>query len=601
MSMQSQEFPGGQPFSGTSSRQTSASPHPGQRQAEICPGCRAPVADGDHVCQTCGTILHSQPQQRIRCRHCRQEASAAYAICPHCGRALAAAPSLAFTLALPAATLLLLVLILLGRMAWAEQDQAADVVAVENPVLMTPVRGDSITSSAPTGGGEPPAAEEAAPAVSADGDVPPLPAFTHTPTTTPPTETAPTDTPESSPTPTPSSLPTETATATPTSSVTSSVTPTSTITPTVAAPAIATSALAARIYTVQDGDTVLSIATRFQITVVNLLNANQLSPLQALKLQPGASLTIPGSGALVETQPGATASTSPTSTPTATPTQTATLSPATATSTATVAVRATAPGEQIYTLQEGDTLVGIALRFNTSTEMLMSINGLTIAQARFLLAGQQIIVPIPGQPLPPTATPGLRRYVVQSGDTIIGIAADNGISTNLLLTVNGMTAALAPALRAGDELLIPAPGYVLPTATPRPTAIPTALQSPTPTPTNTIRLDAPSQLDPAQDTNVSCGAANQIIRWNPVNGLAPGDEYMLSLSYVNSTADTAGNVQVVPLFEQRTGQTTNWQMNPSYCNLAPQTFGRRWRWYVQVFNGDVPVSPPSPVWEFTWR
>jgi len=552
------------------------------------------VAAGDHVCHKCGTILHSQPQQQIRCRHCRQEASAVYAICPHCGRALAAAPSLAFTLALPAGVLLLLVLIFLVRMGWGAQQAKTDAVVVANPVLMTPVRGESAASSAPAGGGEPPATAESAPAAGADSDAQPLPSPTYTPTNVPPT-----DTPESFPMPTASPLPTETATATPTPSVTS----TSTITPTVAAPAVVTSAPApaARIYTVQEGDTVLSIATRFQITVANLLNANQLSPLQALKLEPGASLTIPGSGALVETQPGATASTSPTPAPTATPTQTATQSPATATSTATVAVRATLSSEQIYTLQEGDTLVGIALRFNTSTEMLMSINGLTLAQARFLLPGQQIIVPVPGQPLPPTATPGLRRYVVQSGDTIIGIAADNGISTNLLLTVNGMTAAQAPALRAGDELLIPAPGYVLPTATPRPTAIPTATQVPTPTPTNTIRLDAPSQIDPAQDAGISCGAANQIMRWNPVNGLAPGDEYMLFLGYVNSAPDAAGNVQVVPLFEQRTGQITNWQMNPSYCNLAPQTFGRRWRWYVQVFNGDVPVSPPSPTWEFTWR
>lgn len=598
--MQSQEFPGGQPFSGTSSQQASASPHFGQRQTEICPGCRAPVASGEHTCQRCGTILHSQPQQQIRCRHCRKEASSAYAICPHCGRALAAAPPLALTVVLSASTLLLLVLILLGRMVWTGQNQAADVAVVENAVLMTPVRGNSSTNSAPTGGGEPLSTEDEDLTTSADGDaVLPLPS-TYTPTTLPPTallptEAVPAETLEATPTPTLPSIPTQTATAIPTPSVTSTATATTTAAAATSAPTATT-----RIYTVQESDTILSIATRFQITVADLLNANQLSPVQALKLKPGASLQIPGSGTLVDVQP---ASTSPTPTPTATPSQATTPQPVTATSTATVVVRATLPSEQIYTLQEGDTLVGIALRFNISTEMLMSINGLTLAQARFLLPGQQIIVPVPGQPLPPTATPGLRRYVVQSGDTIIEIAAANGISTNLLLAVNGMTAAQAPALRVGDELLIPAPGYMLPTATPRPTPVPTrtAAPTPTPTPTNTIRLDAPTLLDPAQDINVSCGAATQIMRWNPVNGLAPGDEYMLFLGYVNSAPDAAGNVQVVPLFEQRIGQDTNWQMNPSYCNLAPQTFGRRWRWYVQVFSGNEPVSPPSPVWEFTWR
>ena len=96
-------------------------------------------------------------------------------------------------------------------------------------------------------------------------------------------------------------------------------------------------------------------------------------------------------------------------------------------------------------------------------------------------------------------------------------------------------------------------------------------------------------------------SANQFVRWEPVPGLAPGDEYVLFLGYVNSAPNAAGDVQVVPLLEQRNGQRANWEMNPDYCGMAPQTFGRRWRWYVQVFNGDVPVSPPSPVWEFTWR
>jgi len=60
-------------------------------------------------------------------------------------------------------------------------------------------------------------------------------------------------------------------------------------------------------------------------------------------------------------------------------------------------------------------------------------------------------------------------------------------------------------------------------------------------------------------------------------------------------------VEVVPLLEQQTGQRTNWQMVRAYCDLSPQTFGRKWRWYVQVFEGETPVSPPSETWGFTWR
>ena len=240
----------------------------------------------------------------------------------------------------------------------------------------------------------------------------------------------------------------------------------------------------------------------------------------------------------------------------------------------------------------------------------MAVNGLTIGQARELQLGQKLIIPVTGQPLPPTttATPGLASYTVQAGDTIVAIAAHNGISAEQLLAANGMTAAQAPNIRPGDELLIPPPGYVPPTATPRPTpwptarptAIPTAIPTATPTPTAAIRLDAPSQVDPAQGINVSC-SDEQYVRWNPVNGLAPDDEYVLFLGYVNSAADAAGNAQVVPLLEQHTGQRTNWRMDKAYCGLAPQTFGRSWRWYVQVYEGDTPVSPPSETWEFTWR
>lgn len=241
--------------------------------------------------------------------------------------------------------------------------------------------------------------------------------------------------------------------------------------------------------------------------------------------------------------------------------------------------------------------MGIALRFNISTEALMAANGMTVDQARELRPGQELIIPGRSAPLPPTATPtpGLRRYIVQPGDTMVGIAARNGISTQLLLAANRMTAAQAPNIRPGDELLIPPPGYVPPTATPRPTIAPSA----TPTPRVTIRLDAPTLIDPAPDVNVSC-SPNKFVTWNAVNGIAPDDDYVLFLGYVNSAPDSQGNVEVVPLLEQRTKRTT-WTMDPSFCNLAPQSYGRRWRWYVQVFEGDTPVSPPSETREFTWR
>ncbi len=523
--------------------------------------------------------MHSLPP-KIRCGHCRQQASSAYAICPNCGRELHGAASSWISWAIPALLVALLAIVLLGRLAdgpwqWLAERTASTLAVVENPVL-TPV-----TESAEGSAGNPlPPATETSELIAVA-----VPSET-------PTEPPPTDTPEPTTTPTASPLPTDTATETPTDipvdTATPSVTPTAipvaveTAAQTLTGTPTAGSVNGERVYSVQAGDTAFSIANRFQVTVAELLKVNQLAPTQALQLKSGTVLLIPGRGPLP----------SPTATPTAPPPA----ATATSAATATAAVQATLPGQQLYTVASGDTFVGIALRFSIGTDALLAANSMTIDQAKDLRPGQKLIIPAAGQPLPPTATPGLRRYIVQAGDTIVVIAASNGISAELLLSVNRMTAAQAPSIRPGDELIIPPPGYVLPTNTPRPTVAPTA----TPTPKVTIRLDAPVLLDPAQGINVPC-SANQIIRWNAVNGLVAGDEYVLFLGYVNSAPDGGGNVAVVPLLEQRTGQRTNWPMDTGYCNVPPQEFGRRWRWYVQIFNGRDPVSPASQVWEFSWR
>ncbi|MCS6841763.1 MAG: LysM peptidoglycan-binding domain-containing protein [Roseiflexus sp.] len=59
----------------------------------------------------------------------------------------------------------------------------------------------------------------------------------------------------------------------------------------------------------------------------------------------------------------------------------------------------------------------------------------------------------------PTATPtqqtGLRRYVVQPGDTLRAIAERNGVTVEALLRANNLTPAAADNLRIGQELIIP--------------------------------------------------------------------------------------------------------------------------------------------------
>lgn len=91
------------------------------------------------------------------------------------------------------------------------------------------------------------------------------------------------------------------------------------------------------------------------------------------------------------------------------------------------------------------------------------------------------------------------------------------------------------------------------------------------------------------------------MRWQQVSGLTAGDGYVLFLGYVNGPTDSQGNAPVNWVLRLELDQRTDWRMDPVYCNLAPNDWMRRWRWYVQIFAGDTPVSPPSAIQEFSWQ
>jgi LysM repeat protein len=84
----------------------------------------------------------------------------------------------------------------------------------------------------------------------------------------------------------------------------------------------------------------------------------------------------------------------------------------------------------------------------------------------------------PTDTLEPTATPtrsGAVIYTVNEGDTFFSIAEAFEIDFLVLIEFNKERLGLDPAnpiIRVGDELLIPAPGTELPTATPLPEGLP---------------------------------------------------------------------------------------------------------------------------------
>jgi LysM repeat protein len=156
-------------------------------------------------------------------------------------------------------------------------------------------------------------------------------------------------------------------------------------------------------YIVKSGDSLWSIATRFNTTVSELKRVNNLT---SDLLSIGQRLIIPGT---VPTPP-------------------------------------VGEGEK-YIVQKGDSLWTIAQRFNTTVSELRRVNNLT---TDLLSIGQRLIIPgtVPAPPVGEGIT-----YIVQKGDSLWTIAQRFNTTVSELRRVNNLTSDL---LSIGQRLIIPA-------------------------------------------------------------------------------------------------------------------------------------------------
>ena len=174
-------------------------------------------------------------------------------------------------------------------------------------------------------------------------------------------------------------------------------------------------------------------------------------------------------------------------TPTNTSTPTETPPP---TSTATITVTATFSTIFNYTIQVGDSLFSIVEKYNLGNDGIALILLLNpyggISDSGFpigvdpttlnILPGQSIVLPYPGMPLP-TSTPipsnlasGTKlEYIVQSGDTLAGIASEYHTTEEAIIKENNITD--PNAIQVGQLLIIPV-NLVTPTSTRPPTSTP---------------------------------------------------------------------------------------------------------------------------------
>jgi peptidoglycan-N-acetylglucosamine deacetylase len=142
-------------------------------------------------------------------------------------------------------------------------------------------------------------------------------------------------------------------------------------------------------YTVQPGDSLTAIAGRYGITVDALATANNMTTTTRLLV--GQVLSIP----IAAPAPGATGT---------------------------------------YTVQRGDTLASIAARFRTTVQQLVSLNG--IANVNLVYVGQVLRVPSAAPTPAPQPQPSVTHYTVQYGDTLFRIALRFGVTVYSLQVNN---------------------------------------------------------------------------------------------------------------------------------------------------------------------
>ena len=97
---------------------------------------------------------------------------------------------------------------------------------------------------------------------------------------------------------------------------------------------------------------------------------------------------------------------------------------------------------EVYTVKSGDTLYGIANKFNLTVDELKKLNNLT---TNILSIGQKLIVE-------PTSKDTETTYTVMKGDTLYGIANKFGVSVDELKKINNLT---TNSLSIGQVLKIP--------------------------------------------------------------------------------------------------------------------------------------------------
>ena len=120
------------------------------------------------------------------------------------------------------------------------------------------------------------------------------------------------------------------------------------------------------------------------------------------------------------------------------------------------------PSSELYIVQKGDILSKIAVRFDTTTKTLISMNNLSNPDV--LYVGQELRIPAgsghSSYSPPKSSKSSVKKggkYVIQKGDSLSAIAVAAGVSLNDIRSLNNIQ---GDKIFAGETLYIPSYGKV---------------------------------------------------------------------------------------------------------------------------------------------
>ena len=176
-------------------------------------------------------------------------------------------------------------------------------------------------------------------------------------------------------------------------------------------------------HTVSAGETLAQIAAEYGVSVSELISVNGLDDPDLLRI--GQLISIPGTG------------------------------------------ESPAGGQTIvgtHVVAPGDTLASIALRYGTTVDAIAQVNGITNPSQIFV--GTQLTI-AEGSAEPAAAAPqtGSSVHTVQAGETLAGIAVRFGTTVQSLIATNGIDD--PDLIRAGQQLSVPSAGWVCPVSNSR--------------------------------------------------------------------------------------------------------------------------------------